>query len=279
MPISTDLAIYGQIFINDSGDREGWSEGYWLKATDYDDALAALADDLWPARRALMSSDAQCKLLRVSKTNVRGDTKVFRPKPINKSSTTADDELRTFSGFTALGNACLFLRFEAANPKIRAIHPIHGLPWTEMDDVEAIRQWKPQPSWIRRFDRFVRSLKDNCCLISNQGVITSDNYSLSLVAGLASGSNAAGVGPIKVGDLVTGYGIPKKTYVTFLGSTTVGLSQQATTTAADVQLKFKHKKPLDIQRANIESVIMPDEVRFRKLGRPFGLLQGRRRNR
>jgi len=279
MPYRTDLRLFVTLFFNDKGDREGWSESYWSRTTDYETCITKYTKEFLPIRRAMMAGDIKCELIRVSKTSVRGDTRISRPADIPTKQDPEHDFSGSYVNDTTFGNVALYVRSETANVQVHAVRPIHGIPEFEVPDKEAIRDWTPSARWVRRFNAYRDFLKADCSLITRVQASSELQISADSTAGTYKLENSGGFSGVSVGWNVIGGAMPEGQKVTVVGETFVLLAKPVGATGLQIKYTFRAPPVPTYTAHDITKVIMPFELRYRKLGRPFGLLRGARRTR
>jgi len=274
---------YGQLFLNDTGDTEGWSEGYWIDKTNHKDAADFMENVLWPARKGLLSSDIQCVQIRVSDCALRGDA-------VNRFVNLGDkfpDNYNLKSGSVSnrslVNNLCLWIKISTANPEIKGVKPLRGLP----QDVQIptlgnqARLFRPPSGWGALFDAFKEAMKLTQLVVKTRvprGLISSATNATPIAIQTPAPHN------LSTGARVTIAGAK--------GNTAANGDWEITVTAAD---KFTLNTSVGngtytsggrwVQSSALASVFTvaqitdveePEILRYRKTGRPFGLLRARR---
>jgi len=271
--------LLGTLFINDPPDIDGWSETYYLKTAAYATGWTYLME-IARARMRMLCTDNILAFARVSATNVRGDS-YTEPLPLfpGKNSWNA------VAGTEDAGmpnNVVLWCPQRSANALVKATRPIHGIPKSLMEDGEDGRQFSPSPAWDKVFDEYAEVLKNRSVLVhvtvprSGQGAttlvnaITADQTVISVDSGDQFPSKP------RFGILI---GTEVLNVIEFMSATVwrVLRAQDGSTAAAAIQGAPVKGLPLDkIVQADLTSISYPLRTRYRKVGRPFGLLQGRR---
>jgi hypothetical protein len=133
MPLSiTAPPYFCQLFLRDSEDSEGWSEGYWINQATYDQALAALKV-LTLARLAYLTPEIFVDYLRVSSSDLKGDTVIAFPDVTNQQGVFKQGNNPIAS---LPSDICAYVRFtgqvNVVGPPARVlpvhtIRPIHGV--------------------------------------------------------------------------------------------------------------------------------------------------------
>lgn len=145
--------LYAQFLINDDGDIEGWSEGYWLDFSDYEACLNYALKTLWPARRGLLPDDSNLFAIRVSATNKKGD--VYTKFPIIDPKNPPSWNIATGEeGKSMPNNLVLWLRQFTANNQVRAVRPLHGLPYNTLESGVKAREFFDSAEWKAQFAKF-----------------------------------------------------------------------------------------------------------------------------
>jgi len=127
MPVAVPDGFYGQIFVNDTNDLDGWSEGHYLKSVG---GIAGVMDNLrqiWRARKQLLSQEYRAVLLRVSNTNLKGDSLVS----VADNTTKAPGFWNNVSSSSAAGlpnNVAVYIRLQNIGTNARSVRPLRGVP-------------------------------------------------------------------------------------------------------------------------------------------------------
>lgn len=212
--------LFGTVFIEDTNDREGWSESYWVNKGDYGAALEALTR-IWNKRRQLLPDDFLLSGFRVSSTLVKGDSKVLFPSfaansPYARGSWNdkANDDVQSMPN-----NTCLFYRMEGSPGgglgSRHVTRPLHGLPQSLFGALEDSSSGNRDITakgvlWKRLQEEFAEVLKKECLIV---------------------------------------------------------LKKTGAPDPPDID---------PVHRVTIDTVQFPLRARYRKIGRPFDLLRGRR---
>jgi len=158
--------FFGQIFVNDTNDVEGWSEGYYCNGPGFHTAFSQL-EEIWEARRQMLTSDYKLAGLRISDASVAGDSEVDLGGPTVPSGIPSEvsGALNDYTGYgseqSAPNNVCLWLRQQAADPRDHTPRPLHGIPMSALvkGPTEAgVRQRKKLSTWDKLLTTYCRKL-------------------------------------------------------------------------------------------------------------------------
>jgi len=286
MPVPFVGALYGQIMYGDAGDPDGWSEGYWINGTNYEEALRVLERAIYPARRALMAQDIRAVGFRVSNTAIIGDAMVSKPAPNDKVPPTFN--LKASSDSESLPNGCvIFARFETANLRVRSIRPLHAVPASVVSLVTPFSANRSvtgadSSAYKSLFDKFVQVMIAECGVVARVPAPNPLTYGGTIPAAGGTVITAmSGITDIEPGmRVISGSFIPSGARVVSITSApnTVTIDRPTTIPSAIAASIIFQKAATGAYGFNaFTDGQLDNQVRYRKTGRPFFLLRGRRR--
>ena len=275
--------ILGTIGWNDSDDPDGFSESYWLRTSVMADAKTKLKA-IYLARRKMMCDDIRVQFLRVSDPNIRGDSLIDKPFEDQKTP----PNYNTYQTVSPKPNSLpdglvIFADVRTANALIRAQRPLHAIPTPmlsfQQQAFAGSRDVFSSSAWEAGFDAWAKALIANASIVHRTA-----SYTNVIAAGTLTPrySVITDITPtaIAVGDYAVAVGIPKGTRVVAIGASTVTLTAAATTPSIQQTLiTFKRLTGYTYAGEAITSVSHAKKFAYRRTGRPFGSLQGRRRRR
>lgn len=284
MPAPINTCLYGQIFFGDKGDPVGWSEGYWLNGVDYAKAFDNLKSVIYPARRGIMAQDLRAVSFRVSKTTIRGDTITQKIDPDDTHPPTFNQKAKTECSSLPDGVA-IYARFNTANNRIWCIKPLRAVPSTVLDliaddESNTALIGDDAKAFKSLFDRFSDSLVGIAGCVSRvppaDPVILDCTIPVAPDKTLVTGASTALINPGQQA-ICPGF-LPSGTYVVSKTSGTITVSKESLQPVPfTASVTFKNRATGSFTYEPITGAELDNQVRYRKIGRPFGLLRGRRR--
>lgn len=281
MPVRFNV-LYGQLFINDPGDNDGWSEGYYMKTPDAQTAFDGLVDQIYPKRRVMLGPEYKLVHARVSNCSIRGDafTAPLPAEPKMNWGLFASEP-----GYGAPNNLVLSYTLEAANPAFKSHRPLHGLPNARINRTEDSRLFLPGPFWDSAFLPFIDVLKDLCQLPKVSATASGSKQTL-LVDAITDTSPFIHLANETIFPKKPGFwlkvGAEQMKVITVQGEGFYEVQRpfEGSTPAAHAAGSLVTAQPLDVVTFQpITKASYPARCTYHKVGRPFGLLVGRRARR
>lgn len=161
--------MFGQMFIEDAADSEGWSEGYYFPSADYNQGINTLRQ-LRDLRAALLTQEMIVRYLRVSRLALRGDTLIDDTQTQGTYLVTSGPQRSVAS------NVCWVMRIDCQSPSVRhAQRQMHGVPRDCLVNL-LDRGFNPPTQWTTPYVAFAAFYKAQCVEVFKVDNASPPNY-------------------------------------------------------------------------------------------------------